>query len=80
MVCHSLSALVHDGAAEAAIQLKARVVIPIHCNISLTVPFLKGFFERGITGTPEEFAAEIKKRNRHVKVVMLRPGESWVSD
>lgn len=67
-------------AAEAAIQLKARVVIPIHCNISLTVPFLKQFFERGITGTPEGFAAEIRKRNRHVKVVMLRPGESWVSD
>ncbi len=67
-------------AAEAAIQLKARVVIPIHYNISLTVPFLKEFFERGITGTPEQFAAEIKKRNRQVKVVMLRPGESWAND
>jgi L-ascorbate metabolism protein UlaG (beta-lactamase superfamily) len=67
-------------AAEAAIQLKARVVIPIHYNISLTIPLLKGLFERGATGTPEEFALEIKKRNRFVKVVTLRPGDSWVSD
>lgn len=67
-------------AAEAAMQLKARVVIPIHYNISLTVPFLKRLFERGATGTPEQLAAELRRRNRYVKMVPLSPGESWVSE
>ncbi len=67
-------------AAEAAVQLKARVVIPTHYNISITVPFLKALFDRGAPGTPEQFAAELRRRNRHVKVVALSPGESWQSE
>jgi L-ascorbate metabolism protein UlaG (beta-lactamase superfamily) len=64
-------------AAEAAVQLKTRVAIPIHYNISLTVPFLKRLFDGRVTGTAELFAAELKRRNRYVKVVVLNPGESW---
>lgn len=67
-------------AAEAAVQLKARVVIPIHYNISLTIPFLKSLFDRSAPGTPEQFAQEVKRCNRHIKVVALRPGESWESE
>jgi L-ascorbate metabolism protein UlaG (beta-lactamase superfamily) len=67
-------------AAEAAMQLKARVVIPIHYNISITVPLLKRLFDRGATGTPEQLAAELRRRNRHVKMVALDPGESWQSE
>ncbi len=66
-------------AAEAAVQLKARTVIPIHYNMSLTIPFLKRLLERGAPGTPEQFTEEVKRRNRHVKVVSLSPGESWQS-
>ena len=67
-------------AAEAALQLKARIAIPIHYNISLTVPLLKRLFERSAPGTPEIFSAELKRRNRHVKAVTLNPGESWTSE
>jgi L-ascorbate metabolism protein UlaG (beta-lactamase superfamily) len=67
-------------AAEAAVQLKARVVIPIHYNISLTIPGLKGLFDKSAPGTPEQFAVEMRKRNRHVKVATLGPGESWESE
>ncbi|RJP19815.1 MAG: MBL fold metallo-hydrolase [Candidatus Abyssobacteria bacterium SURF_5] len=67
-------------AAEAAVQLKARVVIPIHHNISLTVPGLKKLFDRGAPGTPEQFAVEMRRRNSHIKVVALNPGESWKID
>jgi L-ascorbate metabolism protein UlaG (beta-lactamase superfamily) len=67
-------------AAEAAVQLKARVAIPIHCNISLIIPGLKTLFDRSAPGTPEIFASELRKRNRHVKVVPLKPGESWEKD
>lgn len=64
-------------AAEAAVLLKACVIIPIHHNISLTIPFLRKLMERGGLGTPEQTAAELKQRNRHQKVVTLKPGESW---
>jgi L-ascorbate metabolism protein UlaG (beta-lactamase superfamily) len=64
-------------AAEAAVQLKARVTIPIHYNISLTLPILKGLFDRRGLGTPEQFALEMEQRNRFMKVVVLNPGESW---
>jgi len=67
-------------AAEAALQLKARVAIPIHYNISLAVPFLKRFFDRNAAGTPAAFSAELKRRNRYIKAVTLNPGESWESD
>lgn len=67
-------------AAEAAIQLKARVNIPIHYNISLTVPVLRELFDRRAIGTPGQFAAEVEQRNRYMKVVVLNPGESWVSE
>lgn len=67
-------------AAEAAVQLKARVVIPIHYNMSITLPLLKALFDRSAPGTPEQFAAELRRRNRHVKVVALNPGESWESE
>lgn len=67
-------------AAEAAVQLKARVVIPTHYNISVTLPLLKTLFDRGASGTPEQFATELRRRNRHVKVVALNPGESWESE
>jgi L-ascorbate metabolism protein UlaG (beta-lactamase superfamily) len=67
-------------AAEAAVQLKARVVIPIHYNISLTIPGFKRIFERSAPGTPEYFMMEMRKRNRHIKVVPLKPGESWQSE
>ena len=67
-------------AAEAAIQLKARVNIPIHYNISLTLPILKGLFDRQGLGTPEQFALEVEQRNRFMKVVILNPGESWQSE
>jgi L-ascorbate metabolism protein UlaG (beta-lactamase superfamily) len=66
-------------AAEAAVQLKARVNIPIHHNISLTIPVLKDLFDRRGSGTPEEFAFELGQRNRYMKVVVLKPGESWES-
>ncbi|MBI5114934.1 MBL fold metallo-hydrolase [Candidatus Poribacteria bacterium] len=67
-------------AAEAAIQLKTRTVIPIHYNISLTIPLLRQLFERGAPGSPKQLAAELKKRNRHVRMVALSPGESWVCE
>jgi L-ascorbate metabolism protein UlaG (beta-lactamase superfamily) len=67
-------------AAEAAIDLKARVVIPTHYNISITLPGLKRLFDRNAPGTPAQFAMEMRKRNRSVKVVSLRPGQSWESD
>jgi L-ascorbate metabolism protein UlaG (beta-lactamase superfamily) len=66
-------------AAEAAVLLKAPVTIPIHYNISLTLPLLKGMFERATPGTPELFTAEVEKRNRQIKVVTLKPGETWDS-
>lgn len=64
-------------AAEAAVQLKTRVAIPIHYNMSLKLPLLRGVFDRIAPGTPERFEAEMKRRSRQVKVVPLRPGESW---
>ncbi|GAB4350611.1 MAG: MBL fold metallo-hydrolase [Candidatus Abyssubacteria bacterium] len=67
-------------AAEAAMQLKARTVIPIHYNISITVPLLKQLFDRNAAGTPEQLAAELRRRNRHVKMVALKPGETWQSE
>jgi len=67
-------------AAEAAVQLKVRVVIPIHYNISLTIPGLKRLFDRNARGTPQLFAAEVRKRNRHIKVVTLGQGRSWQSE
>ncbi|UCD56840.1 MAG: MBL fold metallo-hydrolase [Candidatus Hydrogenedentota bacterium] len=67
-------------AAEAAVQLKARTAIPIHYNMTVTIPFLGKLFERAAPGTPEQFVAEIKRRNRYVKVVTLNPGESWESE
>jgi len=67
-------------AAEAAVKLKARTVIPTHYNISLTIPILKSLFDRSAPGTPEQFAQEVKQRNRHIKVVALSPGESWESE
>ena len=66
-------------AAEAAVLLKAPVTIPIHYNISLTLPLLKGMFERATPGTPELFATEVERRNRQIKVVTLKPGETWES-
>jgi L-ascorbate metabolism protein UlaG (beta-lactamase superfamily) len=67
-------------AAEAAIQLKARAAIPIHYNISLKSGLSKRLFDRRAIGTPEQFANELHKRNRNVRVVTLRPGERWESD
>lgn len=66
-------------AAEAAVLLKAPVAIPIHYNMSLRIPVLKGLFERAAPGTPEQFAAEVDRRNRQIKVVTLKPGETWQS-
>jgi len=66
-------------AAEAAIQLKPCTAIPIHYNMSFNIPFLKGFFERAGAGTPEQFASELRQRNRQIKIVALSPGESWES-
>ena len=67
-------------AAEAAVQLKTRVAIPIHYNMSFTVPFLRWLFERRAAGTPEQFAEEVRRRNRNIKVVSLNPGESWEAE
>jgi L-ascorbate metabolism protein UlaG (beta-lactamase superfamily) len=64
-------------AAEAAALLKAPVAIPIHHNMSLTLPLLKGLFDKAAAGSPEQFAAEVGRRNRQIKVVTLRPGETW---
>ena len=67
-------------AAEAAVQLKTRVAIPIHYNMSFTVPLLRWLFERRAAGTPERFAEEVRRRNRNIKVVSLNPGESWETE
>jgi L-ascorbate metabolism protein UlaG (beta-lactamase superfamily) len=67
-------------AAEAAVQLKARVNIPTHYNISLTIPGLREWFDGRAEGTPEQFASEVERRNRCMKVVVLSPGESWEGD
>ena len=67
-------------AAEAAALLKAPVAIPIHYNMSRTGPLLKGLFDKAAAGSPEQFAAEVDRRNRQIKVVTLRPGETWQSE
>ena len=67
-------------AAEAAVLLKAPIAIPTHYNMSLTLPLLKGLFEKDTPGTPELFAAEVEQRNRQIKVVTLKPGDSWESE
>jgi L-ascorbate metabolism protein UlaG (beta-lactamase superfamily) len=67
-------------AAEAAVLLKAPIAIPTHYNIALTPPLLKGIFERATPGTPELFATEVAKRNRQIKVVTLKPGETWENE
>jgi L-ascorbate metabolism protein UlaG (beta-lactamase superfamily) len=67
-------------AAEAAALLKAPVAIAIHYNMSLTLPLLKGLFDKAAAGSPEQFAAEVDRRNRQIKVVTLRPGETWQGD
>jgi len=67
-------------AAEAAIWLKARVAIPIHYNMSINIPIIKGFFAKSGAGTPEQFAAELSRRDTQIKAITLGPGESWESE
>ncbi len=64
-------------AAEAAIRLKARTAISTHYNIASNFPILKGFFERAGAGTPEQFVAELNRRDARIEAVTLSPGESW---
>ncbi len=61
-------------AAEAALRLKARVVIPIHYHITCSIPF----YQRFITpGTPQKFVEQMKRRAPHIQTVVLDTGEVW---
>jgi len=61
-------------AAEAALRLKARVVIPIHYHITCSIPF----YQRFITpGTPQKFMEQMKEKAPQVQTVVLDTGEVW---
>ena len=61
-------------AAEAALKLKARVVIPIHYHITCSIPF----YQRFITpGTPQKFMEQMKEKAPQVQTVVLDTGEVW---
>lgn len=61
-------------AVEAALRLKARVVIPIHYHITCFIPFYNQFIT---PGTPKEFKEQMEKKAPQVQVVVLDTGEVW---
>ena len=61
-------------AAEAALRLKPKVVIPIHYHITCYIPF----YQRFITpGTPQKFLEQMKRRAPQIQTVVLDTGEVW---
>jgi L-ascorbate metabolism protein UlaG (beta-lactamase superfamily) len=61
-------------AAEAALKLKAKAVIPIHYHISCFLPFFSTIIS---PGTPQQFSEQMRNRAPGIRVVVLNTGQVW---
>ena len=61
-------------AAEAALRLKAKVVIPIHYHITCFIPFFSTLIS---SGTPRQFCEQMKSKAPGIRVVVLNTGQLW---
>lgn len=61
-------------AAEAALKLRTKVVIPIHYHISCYIPFYQRFITPGLPG---EFMEQMREKAPQVQTVVLDTGEVW---
>lgn len=64
-------------AAEAALKLKAKVVIPIHYHITCSLPFFNTLIS---PGTPKQFSEQMRRRAPGIRVVVLDTGQVWEAD
>jgi L-ascorbate metabolism protein UlaG (beta-lactamase superfamily) len=61
-------------AAEAALKLRAKVVIPIHYHITCLIPFFNTIINRG---TPQQFLEKMRNRAPDVRAIVLDTGHTW---
>ena len=61
-------------AVEAALRLKAKVVIPIHYHITCLIPFFNTLLS---PGTPQQFLGEMRSRAPKIHAIVLDAGNTW---
>ena len=61
-------------AAEAALRLKTRMVIPIHYHITCSIPLYDQFIT---PGSPQKFVEQMRRKAPQVQVAVLDTGEVW---
>jgi L-ascorbate metabolism protein UlaG (beta-lactamase superfamily) len=59
------------GALRAVTDLKPKLVIPIHMGLQPRLPLLR------TSGSPGGFARRVREAGLPIRVVVLRPGETW---
>jgi L-ascorbate metabolism protein UlaG (beta-lactamase superfamily) len=61
-------------AAEAALRLKAKAVIPIHYHITCLIPFFNTLIS---PGTPKQFLEQMRRTAPEVRAIVLDTGQTW---
>jgi L-ascorbate metabolism protein UlaG (beta-lactamase superfamily) len=64
-------------AAETALRLKAKVVIPIHYHITCFIPFFNTIIN---PGTPQQFLEQMRIKAPAVRAIVLDTGQTWNAD